>query len=208
MNDCPLCLNTHVIQRKDVPDYYHCPICDLVYKAPYLLVSSETEKARYLTHNNDVDDLGYQQFVKPIVDAIKIEIPHHATGLDFGAGTGPVITKLLEDAGYSLNLYDPFFHTDRSVLELIYDYIVCCEVMEHFYYPRKEFELLSKLLRKGGQLFCMTHLIMDDTPFKTWHYRNDKTHVSFYSAKTIQWIKLHFGFASADVKNRLIVFTK
>lgn len=38
--------------------------------AKYYL-SLEKEKERYEQHNNCVDDVGYQKFVSPIVEAIK-----------------------------------------------------------------------------------------------------------------------------------------
>ena len=208
MSTCPLCLSHSIQQREDVPEFFNCSTCHLVFKDTQFLVAPEIEKARYLTHNNDVDDLGYQNFVKPIVKMVSENITLEKIGLDFGAGTGPVITKLLEEKGYHLNLYDPFFHPDSHVLNEKYDYIVCCEVMEHFYHPKKEFQLLFDLLKPNGTLLCMTQLISVYTTFKTWQYRNDKTHVSFYSKKCLQWIKENFGFSSVMIDERLIVFTK
>ena len=57
-------------------------------------ISAEAEKARYLTHNNDVEDERYQQFVSPITSAVMKQVqPLRTFGLDYGAGTGPVIAK-------------------------------------------------------------------------------------------------------------------
>jgi 2-polyprenyl-3-methyl-5-hydroxy-6-metoxy-1,4-benzoquinol methylase len=49
----------------------------------------------------------------------------------------------LEDDGYKIKQFDPFFHNDIAVLRRSYDYIVCCEVIEHFHSPSKEFELIN-----------------------------------------------------------------
>jgi len=100
-----------------------------------------------MTHNNDVNDSGYHKFVSPIVNAVLNDfLPEHK-GLDFGAGTGPVISKLLTDRNYQIKQYDPYFFNLPELLQKKYDYIVCCEVIEHFYDPDKEFQLLKSLLK-------------------------------------------------------------
>ena len=75
----------------------------------HYLVSNE-EKNRYLKHNNDVDDPRYQEFVRPVIQAVITYIKIHQHGLDYGAGTGPVITKLLREKNYFMTAYDPFFY--------------------------------------------------------------------------------------------------
>ncbi len=67
------------------------------------------ERQYYETHNNDVNDPRYQAFVAPITTAVQRDFSPHSLSLDFGTGTGPVITKVLPDQGYALKLYDPFF---------------------------------------------------------------------------------------------------
>jgi hypothetical protein len=131
---------------------------------------------------------------------------HH--GLDFGAGTGPVISEVLRGRGYSVALYDPFFHHDPALLRLQYDYIVCCEVMEHFHDPGKEFNLLSSLLPSHGVVYCMTDLYEDNIDFKKWYYKNDPTHVFIYSAATCQWVAKHCGFSDCSIRGRLVRFTR
>ncbi|RFN57758.1 class I SAM-dependent methyltransferase [Marixanthomonas ophiurae] len=206
---CPLCkLNDNIKYYNGKEGlFYRCNTCDLVYKASTHYPSQKNEKERYLTHNNDITDIGYQNFVSPIVNAVATDFSTNALGLDFGAGTGPVITKMLSDKGYSLTLYDTFFHPDREVLKLPYDYIVCCEVMEHFHNPDKEFLLLKSLLKPNGKLYCMTDLFSIKTNFENWHYKNDKTHVVFYSETTLKWIQQSFNFTDVEIDGRLIVFT-
>ncbi|WP_321540387.1 methyltransferase domain-containing protein [Flavobacterium piscinae] len=62
------------------------------------------------------------------------------SGLDFGSGTNSVIVKLLKDKNYNIVEYDPFFSNQPEVLEKRYDYITCCEVIEHFHHPFEEFK--------------------------------------------------------------------
>ncbi|MDP6959818.1 MAG: class I SAM-dependent methyltransferase, partial [Planctomycetota bacterium] len=83
-------------------------------------------------------------------------LPSQAKGLDFGSGPGPTLSLLMEESGYEVTLFDPFFAPDRSVLQVCYDFISCSETAEHFSDPRKEFDLFQKLLRPGGVLGVMT----------------------------------------------------
>ena len=206
---CPLC-HSDKLQTKDRINsilYLSCERCESVFMHPDCYVSSEAEKQRYEEHNNDVNDPRYQQFVAPIVAAVQANFNIESKGLDFGAGTGPVITKLLEDKGYSMALWDPFFHPATVVLATTYDFIVCCEVIEHFNKPDAEFERLFNLLKPDGKLFCKTDLL-PETPLKDWYYATDPTHVIFYSEESLRWIQEHFGFSEVQIDGRLITFSK
>jgi 2-polyprenyl-3-methyl-5-hydroxy-6-metoxy-1,4-benzoquinol methylase len=169
--------------------------------------NSTDEKARYLHHQNDVDDLGYQQFSSPITSSVLRDFSPEHRGLDFGAGTGPVIAKLLTDNQFNISLYDPFFHNHPEMLEETYDYIVCCEVIEHFYTPPKEFALLKRLLKPNGKLYCMTDIYHEGINFKGWHYKSDPTHVFFYHQQSLEYIEEHIGFSKLEIDGRLITFS-
>ena len=206
--ECRLCSSTagHFKTIK-VKKYYLCPVCGAVMLASDNFISAEDEKKRYMAHNNDVDDPGYRKFVGPVVASVKAKFGVEHKGLDFGAGPGPVIAKLLKDDGYDIRLYDPFFHNDPAALESAYDYIVCCEVMEHFARPAEEFGRLRRLLKKNGKLFCMTCIYHSGIDFDNWHYKNDTTHTFFYSLETLEWIWMKYGFISMRVEDRLIEFS-
>lgn len=208
MVNCLLCQKnqTEIFGFFNNLEFIKCNNCHSVFKNPSGFVAFETEKERYLLHDNDVEDIDYQNFVKPLVDEVLLDFSAEAKTLDFGAGTGPVIAKVLSEKGFDLKLYDPFFHPDRSVLEDRYDVIICCEVMEHFRNPHKEFRLLKKLLLPNGKLYCMTQLLPKVENFSNWNYKNDVTHIFFYSEKTIAWIANQFGFSDFKIDGRLIVF--
>ena len=205
---CPLCdAKGRTLSEFDGRRYYSCPTCQAVYMDPEDYLSAADEKERYEEHNNDVHDPGYQKFVAPIVDAVLRDYGPEDIGLDYGCGTGPVITKLLRDAGYQINLYDPFFADYQKNLDLNYDYIVCCEVAEHFHYPAKEFRKLYSLMKPGRSLYVKTVLYSDDIDFDSWYYKNDPTHVFFYSEETLEWIRKHFGFFELHIEENHIEFT-
>lgn len=202
---CPLC---HHKSRKFFEDYFHCNVCGAVFLSKTKHPSRLEEKARYETHNNDVEDENYQKFVSPITNSICGDFTPEAKGLDFGAGTGPVISRILRARGYNIQIYDPFFHDYPELLDDKYDYIACCEVTEHFHHPDREFRLLANLLKPAGKLYCMTEIYNPDIDFASWYYKNDPTHVFFYQIKTFAWIKENYPFSSLEIEKRLVTLQK
>lgn len=207
-SECLLCGNVGNLFYEDKHRIYHsCDFCKGIYIPFNFLPDKKTEIDRYRTHNNDVEDPRYQKFVSPIVNAVvKDFVAGKSSGLDFGAGTGPVITKLLREKGFDIAPYDPFFHDKPELLEKQYDFIVCCEVMEHFHNPHEEFQRLKSLLRPNGKIYCMTHLFSDDIHFDTWYYKNDPTHVFIYRPETLHFIKREMNFSAVQNVGKLIIF--
>ena len=208
-NECPVCAGKPVFytcwQNRD---YYRCSQCSSLLMHPAHYPATDAERARYETHNNDVHDTGYQQFVAPIVDSVSGEYTPDLHGLDYGSGTGPVISYLLEQKGFTMHLYDPLFAPDTDVLLRKYPFIVCCEVMEHFHNPMSEFRRLFDLLEPGGALYCMTDFYSEDRDFKSWNYKNDPTHVIMYHTDALPHITRLAEFGSFTHRGRLVVFRK
>lgn len=206
---CPLCSHpAEPFRKARKRDYWHCSGCGSVMMDPRDYVTPWEEKSRYETHNNDVEDPRYQNFVAPLVRQIISGHSPAGAGLDFGSGTGPVITKLLRDQGYQVQTFDPFFDNNTSLLREKYDYIACCEVAEHFHKPRQEFEMLRGLLKPGGKLYLMTRLYEPHIDFASWNYKNDETHVFFYSRRAMEWIADNMGFSGvAFLNDQMITFT-
>jgi len=204
LQKCPLCGS----ESSPFADgrYFDCPTCKGVFLGRGFYLSPEKEKARYEKHDNDVADEGYRNFVSPMVEAVLKNQTKRHKGLDFGAGPSSAASNLLRKKGYSIIEYDPYFHPFPKLLESTYDYIVCCEVVEHFFDPAKEFERLKRLLKPGGSLYCMTHLYDETIDFRNWYYRRDPTHVFIYRKETIEWIRDRCGFSGVCLENRLIVF--
>src|SRR5690606_34671497 len=203
---CTLCA-TPLIERIDA-EYFDCPECRGMVKDVSLYPDAENEKLRYLTHVNDVNDPRYQNFTSPITNYILDHFSKDQEGLDFGCGTGPVISKVLSDAGYRVLQYDPYFANHPENLERSYDYIAACEVVEHFYNPCTEFKRLYDMLNPGGSLAIMTLVYNDQTPFSDWYYRKDPTHVFIYRKETFEYICKQFGFKDWFMDTRLIVLKK
>ena len=203
---CPLC--QHIGTPFEDGAFLQCPECLGLFRPPDAWPSAHEEKARYEEHNNDVHDKRYQTFVSPIVDAVRHHHGPQDAGLDFGSGTAPVIAHVLGQEGYNVACYDPFFAPYPALLDKTYDYIVCCEVIEHFHDPAAEFARLRRLLRSGGRLYCMTMLHDDGIDFQNWHYRRDPTHVFIYRRETLRWIGARYGFSKVRIEGRLITMQR
>lgn len=177
---------------------------------PKDLPSDEEELKRYQLHENDSFDKGYQAFIRPLINAIDSSFPNNSKGLDYGSGPGTLTGDLLTQKGFCIKKYDPFFADKSENLQAEYDFIICCEVMEHFHRPQKEFKKLYRLLVDKGKLFCKTSLI---TPaiiqkFQRWRYKDDPTHVFFYSKESLNWIKKQIGYSKLEICSEHFTFTK
>ncbi|MBN2508778.1 MAG: class I SAM-dependent methyltransferase [Spirochaetales bacterium] len=206
---CPLCEAPSVsfaFHKKF--EYLKCGNCCSVFLKKDCRLNETDEKKRYLEHNNDIHNEGYRNFVSPLTKHIIGKYTPDSEGLDFGAGTGPVISCILRENGYAIHTYDPFFSPDPDVFNRRYDYIACCEVIEHFYNPGMEFARLRNSLKPGGELICKTDLWHENVDFSKWYYKNDPTHVFFYSEKTFLWIKKYIGFENVHIEGRMIILGK
>ena len=93
---CALCYSETVPFNKfRGKEYTLCSVCKSVMMNSRDLINPEAEKKRYDNHNNDVTDLGYRNFVKPLVDLVVKNESISSAGLDYGAGPGPVISVML-----------------------------------------------------------------------------------------------------------------
>lgn len=204
--NCPLCQwNSNIFYNEQ---FQKCSQCESIFRCPEFFISSSEEKARYQEHNNDVQNAWYQKFVSPLVANVLQNHTSTEKWLDFWAGTGPVISHLLWKQWFKVHLYDPFFHNKPNVLEKEYDFIIACEVIEHFHNPKKEFQLLYKLLKPGGKLYIMTDMYSQDIDFHNWYYKNDKTHVFFYTHWAFQYIKNDFKWFQYERQKRCIILEK
>ena len=202
MPTCQLCNAKSTLFYKD--EFYKCSCCKAIFRPKEKLLDNKKEKQRYDNHTNNANDLGYQNFVKPITNSILNEFKSGDMGLDFGCGKDSPIIKILEENNYKIAKYDIFFHNDKKAIEQKYDYIACCEVIEHFYNPKKEFELLKSLLKKDGVLYLMTGIYSDEMDFSKWWYKNDLTHVFIYTKETLYWIKKEFDFKDIKIEKNFI----
>ena len=119
---CPLCSsNGAIFYRNKGKLYYQCTNCFGIFLDKTLRLDKKAEISRYKEHNNDIYDERYQKFVSPISSAIMRDFTRKNVGLDFGAGSDPVISKLLIDNNFLIKQYDPYFHDHPDLLKEKYD---------------------------------------------------------------------------------------
>jgi 2-polyprenyl-3-methyl-5-hydroxy-6-metoxy-1,4-benzoquinol methylase len=186
---CPLCDSAGAVpycsdRRRP---YLQCGECRLVFVPPGYRLDRAAEKAEYDLHRNEVDDPGYRRFLSRLATPMLERLAPGARGLDFGCGPGPALAHMLREAGMEVALYDSFYRPDEAALADSYDFICATEVVEHLHHPGVELARLWSLLRPGGCLGVMTKLVRDPDAFAGWHYKNDPTHVCFFSADTWRW---------------------
>lgn len=192
--ECPLCksqrttLYLDLSHHKNGRKYYECSECSLVYADDSSWLNPQEEKERYENHINDPLDNAYRNFLDKLLIPLAPHLSKGAEGLDFGCGPGPTISTMMGERGFKMNNYDPFFHDDKSVLERKYDFITCTEVLEHMFRPMIELKLLRSIVNEKGVVGLMTEFVPAKEKFSSWYYKNDPTHVSFYSKKTFEWI--------------------
>lgn len=205
MQKCPLCEeenSSHYFKDKR-RDYYQCSCCCLVFVPSGQRLDTSSEKAIYDQHENNPDDAGYRRFLSRFFEPLVERISPNSSGIDFGCGPGPALSMMLQEFGFSMSLYDVYYYPDTQVLNREYDFLTATEVIEHLYHPYKVWQQWLNLVKPGGWIGIMTKLVIDVEAFSTWHYKNDQTHVCFYSRETFRYLaerdKLEIEFIGNDV---------
>jgi len=166
-------------------------------------LNRKEEKAIYDLHENDLNDEGYRHFLSRLSEPLCRRLPEQSKGLDFGCGPGPALAQILTEKGMNIVLYDVYYYPEKTQLEQPYDFLVATEVIEHLYEPDRVWATWLTLVKPGGWIGLMTKLVKDVDAFSKWHYKNDLTHVRFYSRQTFQYLaerdKLELEFIGNDV---------
>lgn len=186
---CPLCCHsgTDDFYRDKRREYRRCLRCGLVFVPPQFYLTAEREKAEYDLHCNEVDDPGYRGFLSRLAKPMMDRLAPTSRGLDFGCGPGPALAAMFAEAGHQVSLYDVFYQPDTDPLRRRYQFITATEVVEHLHRPGEVLAGLWQQLEPEGYLGVMTKLVRDADAFANWHYKNDPTHVCFFSELTWRW---------------------
>lgn len=204
---CPLCnAEAAWTALHQTRDFYHCRFCDLIFVPPNQHPDLKSERARYASHNNTMDNAGYVTMFEGPIALLGEHCEDGNRILDYGCGPGPVLVELLRRAGYDAVGYDPFFAPNVD-LSCSFDAIISTETFEHFACPRAEINRILRLLRHGGILAVMTLFHPGPAAVADWWYARDPTHVAFYSHATLDWIcgEFHLTTLHRDDKNFTIL---
>ena len=198
----PQCSSYHQDRQRD---YYQCNQCHLVFVPTSQHLSAQAEKAIYDLHENNLQDEGYRRFLRRCCDPLLARLPAHQQGLDFGCGPAPMLIQICQEQGHQMQGYDHFYQPDPSVWDQTYHFITMTEVIEHLNHPLPELTKLWQRLASGGLLAIMTKRVLNVQAFATWHYKNDQTHVAFYSEATFAWLANELQ-ATLEIVDKDVVF--
>ncbi len=210
---CPLCLNVKTKFYLSGADkyqqiYYQCQNCDLVFVTRKTRLSKNQEKQRYNNHNNDEVDVNYKKFLaklaKPMLSFLKL----NSKGLDFGSGDSETLANLFIANNHSCSSFDIFYRNNPKLLNQNYDFVSASEVVEHLNNPNKELKRLASLINRNGYLGIMTTKLVAKEQFANWWYKNDPTHICFYSNKTFNFIATWLSFEIIYNKETVIILKK
>lgn len=209
---CPLCAGAaRFFARDRRRRFLRCPACALVFADAADHLGRDAERAEYDLHRNDAADPAYRHFLSRLSIPLLSRLRAGHRGLDFGSGPGPTLAAMLAEAGMRMSIYDPFFAPQHDALAGHYDFVTCSEVVEHFNHPAESWLQLAALLAPGGWLGVMTSMPDDDVPaeeFLAWRYKDDLTHVSFYSLATMRWIAARLQLELTPIDRRVVLFQR
>lgn len=210
MVSCPLCAGNRVsgFHEDRLRQYLRCATCRLIFVPPAFHLSPADERAEYDLHQNSPDDQRYRRFLNRLFEPVSVLLTPGSSGLDFGSGPGPTLSVMFEEAGHEMSIYDPFFAPDPSAFTRQYDFVTASEVVEHFRSPAEDLHRLWSCVKPGGLLGIMTKLALDQTSFAGWHYKSDRTHVSFFSRETLEWLAVLWNAEAEFIGTDVVLFSR
>jgi cyclopropane fatty-acyl-phospholipid synthase-like methyltransferase len=185
-----------------------CEVCRLIFVPREYHLSSADEKAEYDLHENSPDTPGYRRFLSRLFEPVNARLEDGSKGLDFGSGPGPTLSVMFEEAGHDLSIYDPFYAPDQTPLTRQHDFVTASEVVEHFRNPAEDLQRLWSCVKPGGLLGIMTKQALDQASFAKWHYRNDPTHISFFSRETFEWLATKWLVKLTFIGSDVVLFLR
>ena len=166
-------------------EYYRCDRCELIFVPERYHLSRNDEKLRYDLHDNSAGNSGYVNYLNRIVEIVP-EISRDVNAiLDFGSGWNAVLTELLKGNGYQCVAYDPLYDK-KDFQSKSFDIVIICEVIEHLRSLRQELSIIADAMSNGSFVLIRTQLSPPKELFQKWWYIQDKTHINFFSLKSIE----------------------
>ncbi len=209
---CPLCASRQVTQYHSDKkrDYVACQNCHLVFVPKQWHLTAAEEKAEYDKHDNSELSPGYKKFLSkallPLAGRVGRYLGDGARGLDFGCGEGAFLSAMAAENNLQLDNYDLYYHPGTEVLQARYDYIVMTEVLEHIAQPGQLIPRIESMLQQRALLLVMTKRVIDQERFANWHYKQDPTHICFYSIDTFEWLAKEKAWQLEVVSDDVVVF--
>jgi len=175
------------LDSKMKTETYRCGHCGVIFKDPQTYQSLDLQKQRYDLHENHAEDAGYRSYFQQFLDFVLPQAGSCTTALDFGCGSSTLLAEMLTEKGIKATAYDPIYHPEVSYQERTYDLITSVEVFEHLHDPLAVLKRLAGLLSRDGILALRTAFVPATIEeYLDWYYRQDPTHVVFFSPETFK----------------------
>lgn len=189
--NCRICETDSSFFYGDVRSFYKCPSCALIFTNE--TADNAAAEKHYKSQWNNADDDFWKQQVDALVGVIqKYKMPMGRL-LDFGSGSGE-ITKEFQRRGIEAEPLDPMINgllKDQNY-SYKFDVVVGVEVIEHLPNMWEELKEIENHLSHDGIMLFTTNITEpfinssnEVDVFKAWWYKDDPTHVSFFSNKSI-----------------------
>ena len=194
--NCTLCQQSvySFLDAKTDITYYHCKVCEFIFKSPEYYQDFARQKERYNLHDNDTSHPGYQAYFQRFIDFIVPHVGKPTLALDFGCGESTLLADMLNTEGIPTDYYDPIYYPDTLTDEKQYALILSTEVFEHLHDPKAVFDSLINRLEKGGYLALQTAFHSNEIEsFKRWYYHQDPTHIVFFRVKSFEVLAAQSG---------------
>ncbi len=187
---CRICQSSSLAFFQDSRAFFKCPECFLIFTSD--LPEKELEENHYKSQWETVQADFWKDQVDGLLSYIQVyRVPERI--LDFGSGSG-AMARELRKRGFSVTELEPMrdgYLKDQSYSHL-FDAVVGVEVIEHLSNPWEELREIEKVLAPDGVALFSTMLTNPfiEAPnaaehFKTWWYKDDPTHVSFYCNRAL-----------------------
>lgn len=209
---CNLCSSDIKNQKTDKQGkiYHICHNCKLIQLDKKFHLSRKAEKQRYQLHENSTANKGYLTYLNKIIaNSISPFLKTGSSLFDFGCGPEKTWTDILKEKGYNISTYDPFFNNNNEWKYKNFDAVTAIEVFEHLLSPAEELNDLSLCLDTGSYLIIRTMLHNNSWEnFLQWWYREDPTHISFYSETAIEFICRTWNYELVQIKEQCEIVLK
>ena len=197
MRTCRLCHNPAQLVFEDVRPFFACNFCGLIFTDCFLSVEA-VEKHYKDQHGNPFDWMAEAQVFVGWLKNMGIPVPLlDSSILDYGSGSG-LLTEAFRKIGFKADGYEPMLHGafNPANYSRAYDVIILNEVVEHLDDINQTLDIVYSVLAANGVIIIKTlltdRLINDPENFKEsfvgWWYKDDPTHISFFSFLTIEYL--------------------
>lgn len=205
LDQCPICGNYQ--EGMTVGSFLECRVCGLLSKKEVDFDEIDTQyKAGWESPSAHIQQTGAtdmelsESYIAHLLKELRIKSFQGLRILDFGAGRGSMAEALLH-AGAEVVCIEPYgmeeleskgFTVFRSIVDLpedlLFDGIVCLDVIEHLFNPWEDFNHLRDFLAPNGWIFVSTPnsaSLNSKLSGENWRERKNPGHIFLFNPNNL-----------------------